>query len=253
MLDLPTPLELLLDPISIVVLSIYAGLMLWEALFPARKLPSVKNWKLKGMVSFFTFFFLSSYLPIWIDPWMSQYMLFDLSALGTGLSVLIGVLGYQLLVYIYHRAVHTSNLLWRVFHQMHHSAERLDTWGAFYFSPADMISFSFIGRVAFSFFIGLSPRAITLVILLLNFLSIFQHANIRTPYWLGWIIQRPESHSVHHGRGLHKYNYSDIPLWDMLFGTFNNPETYENETGFYDGGSAKVKEMLLFKDINKAS
>lgn len=253
MQDLPNPLDLLLDPVSLAVLSIYGGLMLWEALWPARKLPHVKNWKTKGLISFLAFFYLSSYLPIWIDPWMAQFMLFDLSGLGTLAGVVIGILGYQLILYIYHRLVHHSDLLWRVFHQMHHSAERLDTYGAFYFSPVEMISFTFIGSIVFAFFIGLSPQAITVVILLLNFFSIFQHANINTPRWLGYVIQRPESHSVHHGRGLHKYNYSDVPIWDILFGTFHNPRTYENENGFYEGGSAKVKEMLLFKDINRAS
>lgn len=253
MQDLPTPLDLILDPVSLLVLGMYVALILWEEIAPARELPEVKNWKTKGIISFFMFFFLSSYLPLWIDPWMAQYMLFDLSGLGTFFGALIGILGYQLMVYIYHRSVHTSNTLWRVFHQMHHSAERLDTYGAFYFSPADMISFTFIGSLVFAFFIGLSPQAITVVILLLNFLSIFQHANIKTPQWLGYIIQRPESHTVHHGRGIHKFNYSDLPIWDILFGTFCNPKTYENETGFYEGGSAKMKDMLLFKDINKAS
>ncbi len=227
--------------------------MLWEALWPARTLPKVKNWRVKGITSFLVFFYLSSYLPLLIDPWIAQYMLFDISSLGTVFGAILGVICYQLGVYIYHRAVHTSNLLWRVFHQMHHSAERLDTYGAFYFSPLDMISFTFLGSIVFAFFIGLSPQAITVVILLLNFLSIFQHANIKTPQWLGYIIQRPESHSVHHGRGLHKYNYSDIPMWDMLFGTFYNPKSYEHENGFYDGASAKLKEMLLFRDINKPS
>ena len=251
MQNLPSPMDLLLDPVSLAVLSMYGALMLWEALRPARKLPYVKHWKLKGLISFLAFFFLSSYLPIWIDPWMAQYMLFDLSGWGTLTGALIGILGYQLIVYIYHRSVHSSNLLWRVFHQMHHSAERLDTYGAFYFSPADMVSFTLVGSVAFAFFIGLSPQAITVVILLLNFLSIFQHANISTPQWIGYIIQRPESHSVHHGRGLHRLNYSDLPVWDILFGTFSNPPKYENETGFYEGGSAKVKDMLLFRDINQ--
>ena len=251
MKGLPSPLDLLLDPVSMSVLSIYALLMLWEALWPARELPKVKYWKLKGITSFLVFFYLSSYLPLWVDPWISQYLLFDLSSLGTVLGVVVGLFCYQLGVYIYHRAVHTNNVLWRVFHQMHHSAERLDTYGAFYFSPLDMVSFTFIGSIVFAFFIGLSPQAITVVILLLNFLSIFQHANIRTPQWLGYIVQRPESHSVHHGRGLHKYNYSDIPLWDMLFGTFYNPKEYEHDNGFFEGGSSKVKEMLLFQDINK--
>lgn len=58
---MPTPIEILLDPISLVILSVYAALMLWEAIFPGRKLPVVKYWRLKGLVAFGVFFFLSSY------------------------------------------------------------------------------------------------------------------------------------------------------------------------------------------------
>jgi sterol desaturase/sphingolipid hydroxylase (fatty acid hydroxylase superfamily) len=84
-----------------------------------------------------------------------------------------------------------------------------------------------------------------------NFLSIFQHANINTPRWLGYIVQRPESHTVHHAREIHGSNYSDLPLFDILFGTFKNPKTYNHETGFYNGASGRMKDMLLFKDVTK--
>jgi sterol desaturase/sphingolipid hydroxylase (fatty acid hydroxylase superfamily) len=72
--------------------------------------------------------------------------------------------------------MHKNNLLWRVFHQMHHSAERLDTYGAFFFSPFDMIGFTLLGTVCFAFIMGLPAQAITIVLLVTNFLSIFQHA-----------------------------------------------------------------------------
>ena len=79
--------------------------------------------------------------------------------------------------------------------------------------------------------------------------TFFQHVNIRTPQWLGYIVQRPESHSLHHGRGIHQYNYSDLPLFDIVFRTFRNPKEFVSENGFYDGASAKVVQILLFKDI----
>src|SRR5690606_34186673 len=106
------------------------------------------------------------------------------------------------------------------------------------------------GTVCFSFIAGLSPQSITIVLLVTNFFSIFQHANIKTPKWLGYIIQRPESHAIHHARGIHAYNYSDLPLFDILFGTFRNPENYMYKTGFYDGASDRIIEMHLFKDIS---
>ena len=133
---------------------------------------------------------------------------------------------------------------------MHHSAERLDTYGAFYFSPFDMIGFMLLGTVCFSFIMGLPPQSITLILLVTNFFSIFQHANIKTPAWIGYIVQRPESHAVHHAKGVHAYNYSDLPLFDILFGTFRNPDKYVPETGFYKGASERMGDMLLFRDVS---
>ena len=43
--------------------------------------------------------------------------------------------------------MHSSDLLWRVFHQTHHSAERVDIWGALYFHPLDVIGFAFVGSL----------------------------------------------------------------------------------------------------------
>jgi sterol desaturase/sphingolipid hydroxylase (fatty acid hydroxylase superfamily) len=51
---------------------------------------------------------------------------------------------------------------------------------------------------------------------------VFQHANGDTPHGLGYLIQRPQSHAIHHQRGVHAFNYADLSLWDMVFGTFRN-------------------------------
>src|SRR5262249_28802078 len=97
--------------------------------------------------------------------------------------------------------------------------------------------------------VGLSAQAVTYFLYATVFLGVFQHLNVRTPQWLGYIVQRPESHSLHHGRGIHQFNYSDLPLFDILFGTFRNPQEFVGENGFYDGASAKVVQILMFKDI----
>ena len=249
--NLPTPLELILDPISYVVYGIYVFLMLWEGLFPARKLPKIKFWKLKGLSAFTLFFFLSSYLPLIWDVYLLEYQLFDLTSLGTAWGAIVGVLIYELGVYAWHRGMHSSNLLWKVFHQMHHSAERLDSYGAFYFSPMDMIGFTFLGSICFVVIAGFTAEATTLIILATTFLSVFQHSNIRTPRWIGYIIQRPEAHAIHHAKDIHAYNYSDLSFIDMLFGTFKNPKGYKYESGFYHGASSKVLEMITFKDLNR--
>jgi sterol desaturase/sphingolipid hydroxylase (fatty acid hydroxylase superfamily) len=250
-MNLPTPLDILRDPLTHYIVAMYVALILWEAFFPARKLVPVKYWKIKGIAVFIFYFFLSSYLPLFINPFLEQYRLIDLSGLGTINGALIGVLLYEFGVFLWHRQMHRSNFLWKTFHQMHHSAERLDTYGAFFFSPLDMIGWTVLSSVCFSLIIGLSTQAITATLLIVNFLSIFQHANIHTPRWLGYIVQRPESHTIHHARNIHGSNYSDLPLFDILFGTFKNPRTYSHDTGFYDGASGRMKDMLLFKDVSK--
>jgi sterol desaturase/sphingolipid hydroxylase (fatty acid hydroxylase superfamily) len=247
---MPTPLEILLDPISLWLLGIYLVLILWEAFFPARKLPFVPYWKLKGIASFFVFFFLSTYLPLWYAEWLPSSQLVDLSGMNVIVAGLLGILLYEVGMYFWHRSMHRSDRLWKVFHQMHHSAERLDTYGAFYFSPFDMIGFTLLGTICFSFIAGVPAQSITIILLVTNFFSIFQHANIRTPLWLGYIVQRPEAHALHHARGIHAFNYSDLPLVDIVFGTFRNPSRYEHQTGFYDGASGRVSDMLLFRDVS---
>ncbi|WP_129778251.1 sterol desaturase family protein [Peristeroidobacter soli] len=245
---MPTPLQILLDPISLTVLGLYAALILLEALFPARALPQVKGWRTRALMVFFIYFFASSYLPLLWGETLSRYQLFDLTAIPPLVGAAIGVLAYEFLVYVWHRTMHRVHWLWRSFHQMHHSAERLDSYGAFYFSPLDIVGFTLLSSISLTV-VGLSAQAVTYFLYATMFLAVVQHINVRTPQWLGYIVQRPESHSIHHARGVHQYNYSDLPLFDILFGTFRNPKEFATEAGFYDGASAKLPQMLVFKDI----
>lgn len=249
---MPHPIDLLLDPISLGVIGLYAALLLWEALAPARKLSHIKGWRVRGLIAFAAFFYLSSYLPLLWGEHLARYQLFDLSGLGTLGGAAVGVLLYELGVYVWHRAMHRFEGLWRTFHQLHHSAERLDTFGAFYFSPLDMLGWTFLSSFCLTVIVGISAQATIVFLFATTFFSIFQHANIRTPRWLGYFVQRPESHSLHHAKGVHAYNYSDLPVFDMLFGTFRNPAMFVGEIGFYEGASRRVIDMLLFRDVSRA-
>lgn len=248
---MPTPIEILLNPVSLILLSIYAFLFLWEAIFPGRKLPEIPFWTVKGILAFLLYFYLSSYLPLLWDEHLARFQLLNLSFTGTWGGALIGVLLYELGTYIWHRSMHRSDFLWRVVHQMHHSSERLDIPSAYYFSPLDMVGWTVLGSLCFALLVGLTPGAITATLLITSFLAMFQHSNIKTPRWLGYIVQRPESHSIHHAKGVHAYNYSDLPIFDILFGTFKNPRTFQPETGFYHGASNRVGEMLIFRKVDE--
>lgn len=251
--QLPSPLEILLDPISLIVYVIFGGLFLWESLFPARKLPKIRFWKIRGLIFFMAYMLLTTYIPLLWDDFFASYQLLDLSTLSLATQVVLGIFLFELVQYGWHISMHKSDFLFRVSHQIHHSAERLDVPSAFMFSINDMVGLSLVGSVSFALIMGLAPQAITIIILSLTFLGIFQHANITTPRWIGYIIQRPESHTVHHARGIHKYNYTDLPIIDMLFGTFKNPRSYKHETGYYLGASNRISEMLRFKDVTQKS
>jgi sterol desaturase/sphingolipid hydroxylase (fatty acid hydroxylase superfamily) len=249
---MPTPIEILFDPISLATIAIFAALVLYEQIAPAEKLADSRAWPLRGIIAFFLFLYVSTYLPLLWGEYLAPLQLLDLSAVPTAVAAIVGLLAFEFALYWWHRSMHETNVLWRVFHQLHHSAERLDVFGAFYFSFMDMIGFTLLSSLALVV-IGLSPQAATAVILATTFLSTFQHANIRTPQWLGYIVQRPESHSVHHAKGVHAFNYSDLPVFDLLFGTFRNPPMRERDSGFYAGASERILDMLLFKDINRTT
>lgn len=249
---MPTPIDILLDPVSLTAIAIYAGLILWEQIAPAAKLAESRAWPLRGIIAFFIYLYVSSYLPLIWGEYLAPLQLFDLSVVHPVVAAIVGLLVVEFGIYWWHRSMHETNLLWRLFHQMHHSAERLDTFGAFYFSFMDIAAFTLLSSVALVV-LGLSPQAATTVILITTFLSTFQHTNVHTPQWLGYFLQRPESHSVHHAKGVHAFNYSDLPFFDLLFGTFRNPPKRETESGFYDGASERIVDMLLFKDINRTT
>lgn len=139
-------------------------------------------------------------------------------------GAIVGILIYELLHYWYHRGVHRWDVLWRlVGRQMHHSAERVDAFGAYFGHPLDLAVFTSIAVLVLYAVLGLSPEAAGTAAAFLSLNAVFQHTDISTPRWLGYLIQRPESHRVHRGWGVHWFDYSDLPLWDIVFGTFRNP------------------------------
>lgn len=228
----------------------FALFVLWDAVAPARTFYQPRAWKLKGLLSALVYFALASYSPYLWAEWMGQYRLVDATGLSLWLAVPLGYAVLQLLSYLWHRCMHASDFLWRTFHQMHHSAERMDIYGALYFHPFDTIGFTFVGSLALTVIIGLDPLAAAYVGVFGGIAVLFTHANIRTPRWIGYVMARPEGHALHHERGRHAGNYGELVIWDMLFGSYENPQVWEGEAGFYDGASARVGDMLMFQDVS---
>jgi sterol desaturase/sphingolipid hydroxylase (fatty acid hydroxylase superfamily) len=248
---MPSVLDVLRDPVTLIVLAMFAGLALWERLAPGRPLPHVHGWNARALLSFVLFLAVSVYLPLALSPVIEPLRWVDLAGWPTAAAAALGVLVYECFAYAYHRSLHAFTPLWRAVHQMHHSAERMDVPSAFWFGPLDMAAWNLLPALMVTL-LGLAPAAATAATLFITFLGIFQHANLRTPRWLGYLIQRPESHSIHHARCVHRWNYADLPLLDIVFGTFRNPRAHAAETGFWHGASARVVDLLLARDLSRA-
>jgi sterol desaturase/sphingolipid hydroxylase (fatty acid hydroxylase superfamily) len=241
----------MIDYIEPLTLALIPGFLLLDFFIQRRNYDKTRHWRLRGLLVTVAMFFFSGEVALFWGNLFGEAHLLNLAWLGLW-GVIPGILVYELFHYWYHRKAHEWNWLWRAGHQMHHSAESLDAFGALYQHPLDAALFASITSLVLFPLLGLSLEAGVVTVLFLTFNAMFQHANIGTPHWLGYLIQRPESHNIHHGRGVHRYNYADLPLWDMVFGTFRNPRQLEDvQCGFYKGASARIVDMLLSRDVSK--
>jgi sterol desaturase/sphingolipid hydroxylase (fatty acid hydroxylase superfamily) len=225
--------------------------LILERVFPARELPKVKGWMLRGLLAFVMTGLINGLLPVFVVGALGGRSLLHLSGLGLAAGAIVAFVVTDFFGYWVHRAMHNVHFIWRWTHQAHHSAERLDVLGASYFHPFD-IAISVVLSTIVPAALGVTADAAGLAGFITFLYAVFQHLNVRTPQWLGYLIQRPEGHSVHHARGVHAYNYGNFPLSDLLFGTFRNPADFMPEAGFWDGASGKVGAMLLGRDVGQA-
>lgn len=224
-------------------------MLLVEQFRPGTKLPKVTHWWPRVVV--FNAIQASSVFvaaATW-DQWLPEYRLLDNRALAPWLGALIGYLAITFVYYWWHRARHQFSFLWRCFHQLHHSPQRLEVVTSFYKHPIEIMINSLLSSLVLYFGCGLSPEAVSIAVLLMGGAEFFYHWNIKTPRWVGFFIQRPESHRAHHEYGIHTRNFSDLPLWDMVFGTFYNPVIVPELCGFSAEKEQQVWAMLTGKQV----
>lgn len=235
----------------IYIIAIGVSLMILERIIPDQKLPHVKGWWTRVIIlNLFQIGILFLGKVTW-DTWFYGRSLFHLPVqINEPLAGFIAYLVTTFVFYWWHRWRHTVNFLWLVMHQVHHSPQRIETITSFFKHPLEIVCNSIIiGIVNFSV-LGLSMESAAWSILYAAIGEYLYHMNIKTPHWMGYIFQRPEMHRIHHERNRHFNNFSDIPLWDILFGTFENPKTNDKPCGFKPEREEKLVEMLLFKNVN---
>ncbi|GAA6140656.1 sterol desaturase family protein [Hydrogenophaga sp. 5NK40-0174] len=249
--DAATVQSAVADYLSLIVPLAFVAMWWWERRRPARTYADMPQWVRWGWGFFVLTAVVGSIVPLTIAAagW-TEWRLWDGRFLGCW-GLLPGLLLTSLLHYGWHRLEHASDLAWRFGHQLHHSPTRVDIPGAFYAHPNEVIVKTLLGITANVWLLGLSPAIAATVTTALTLISLFQHWNIRTPRWLGWFIPRPEMHAFHHEANVHARNYSDLPFWDWLFGTYYNPPSFEGQVGFEGARATRVKDMLLMRDVHR--
>ena len=231
--------------------SVFLFCVVIETLCPGWALPQVKTWPIRVLLVN-----LVQIAIVWIagltwEIWLSSWSIFQLSS---HLSVFSGgLLAYFLATFVFywwHRWRHEVQVLWLAFHQIHHSPQRLEVITSFYKHPGEMVFNSFLGSLIVYTLLGLSLEAGVIYTACTAIGEFFYHTNIRTPQWIGYIFQRPEMHRIHHQHHYHKNNYGDIVWWDMLFGTYENPETWDNVCGFEEYQEQQLLPMLAYHDVH---
>jgi len=234
--------------ITLLVLVAAAAMIVVEQVRPARNWPRVRGWWSRAVLINGVQVGMVFIAGVAWEKWMAGRRPWSADALGTTGGAIVGYIAITFVYYWWHRWRHEVPLLWRWLHQFHHSPQRIEVITSFYKHPLEILANSILSSAIVYLGVGLGTEAGSLAVLLTGFAELFYHWNVRTPRWLGYLIQRPESHCVHHQEGIHHYNFSDLPVWDILFGTFHNPTKFEAACGFGEG-ELRVGALLRGVDV----
>jgi sterol desaturase/sphingolipid hydroxylase (fatty acid hydroxylase superfamily) len=237
----------------LILIGVACGFFVVERLWPANRLPAARGWWARvGLVNLVQLGIVILAGQTW-DRWMQRWSLLHLSeTLGDVPAAVVAYVVSCVVYYWWHRVRHESPWFWRLCHQLHHSPRRIELVTSFYKHPVEITINSLLSSGIVFLLLGCSLRAAALYTLAIAVAEYFYHWNVRTPRWLGWFIQRPESHRVHHEHQRHTSNYADPPVIDWLFGTLENPERHVERCGFDRRREARVAEMLAFRDVHQS-
>jgi sterol desaturase/sphingolipid hydroxylase (fatty acid hydroxylase superfamily) len=240
------------DAIGPVITALFLLAMLLERIAPREAQPPRRAWRMLGLAFFGISGAINIGLPLLIPVrFIETHALLPGTKLGVAGGAIVGFLAWGFIYYWFHRAEHRSDFLWRLLHQIHHSPSRMDVSGFAYTHPLEMIVTVLLSITLTVGVLGLRPEASGIVGLYSAVVAVVQHANVRTPQWLEWVMQRPEAHTRHHEHGEHAGNYADWPMWDKLLGTYRRPSSYPLRYGFDAEAGSRLGAMLATLDVNR--
>lgn len=135
----------------------------------------------------------------------------------------------DLATYALHRLFHAHRWLW-LMHSVHHSDAQVDVSTSLRHHPVE-VAIDVAVKLVLYLLLGLPLWIEAARTLLINPLSMAQHANIAYPAWLerplGWLLVTPTMHRVHHlpEEAETNSNFGQcFSVWDRVFGTYRSPD-----------------------------
>ena len=188
----------------------------------------------------------------YVDPshtaWVAQQPIW----LQIPAIMLISDIGY----YISHRIAHAVPFLWK-FHAVHHSSEEMDWLASHRLHPVDQI-FSNLLSLLPIYFIGFSPTAMAIHIIIYQANSFFVHSNIRLNFGpLKYIFASPEYHHWHHANQPEAYDRNfaaQLAIIDVIAGTIFMPKHMPEKYGLNEEMPTLYPQQMLhpFRAIFKS-
>lgn len=150
--------------------------------------------------------------------------------------------------YIIHRCMHQLNFLYAA-HIVHHSGKHFNFHLGFRFSF--LSTFQLLSMIPYLLF-TITPEASNIYIIVFILFGLGVHCkSLRLNLGiLNYFIVTPYSHQIHHldRDNSHVRNFGFVlPLWDILFGTFELPteKSEGEEVGVKDSGSKSINPFVL--------
>jgi sterol desaturase/sphingolipid hydroxylase (fatty acid hydroxylase superfamily) len=234
-----------------IILTIGVGFLVVERIWPANALPRVRAWYPRVILINTLQGGIVIIAGLTWDKWLNRASLLNLEDhLGVVPQALVAYVVSSFVYYWWHRWRHTSKFWWNLCHQLHHSPRRIEVLTSFYKHPVEITLNSILSATITYTLLGVSLPAAALYTVFTAVAEFFYHWNVHTPRWLGPIFQRPESHRVHHQRHYHTNNYADLPIFDIVFGTYVNPRQAVAECGFTEEQEDRFEDLLAFRNLH---
>jgi sterol desaturase/sphingolipid hydroxylase (fatty acid hydroxylase superfamily) len=213
----------------------FAFLLLWEDGSPlGRGRPSRRRHVLRNLALFVCVVAVADGLVgAWLLDIPSRLTITPtglLTPLPLAAQLIVAFVVMDLSTYAVHRLFHAQRWLW-LMHSVHHSDAEVDVSTSIRHHPVE-VAIDVAVKLGLYLLLGLPLWIEAARTLLINPLSMAQHANIAYPAWverpLRWLLVTPAMHRVHHlpEAPATDSNYGQcFSFWDRLFGTYRAPDS----------------------------